>query len=130
MSIPAIPPIEGVLETVKTGTGAGGPLPDAAMTEKFQALMGSGDRSGPDVGSTDGPNALGKVMERQEALMRSDEQALRNLATNAPNMSIAELNLATLEISRSITASGFKMQASTAIAQGSNKSLQSLLKNQ
>ena len=121
----------GMMMPEMQGMGAmGGRLPGSeALAQRFESMMSApgGVNAIPGEGGT---NVVADILNKQEKLMQGNEAEMMNLYSNANTMSLAELTIKGIEMSRSVAISNFRLQAATSIAQGSNKSLQTLLKNQ
>jgi type III secretion system HrpB2-like protein len=128
-AISGIPPVESVLQAAHKG------LESSAMerlTQKFDALVSAPHSSGHTTQpfTPQEPNAVAQVMDKQEAMMRQSFADMDNVAANMSLMSAHELEIAGMQISRGLALSNLGMQTTMGVAQGSSKSLQSLLKNQ
>ena len=121
-------PLDTTLESLKKTLEAPpveGPSMET-LTQRFQALMAQPDHH---VDVSHGPNVVTSLLSKQEDLLRHIEQQAQTLKEAGPHMTAAELAAASSEMGRTVSLSNFKMTATTSLAQASNKSLQSLLKN-
>src|SRR6185436_7007999 len=98
------------------------------LTQKFDALMTRSEQAG--AASPGGPNVVTDVLAHQQDSLQNVQNEVTGLMQAAPHMSTVELGAATMVVSRDVATSNFKLQAATSITSGSNKSLQTLLKNQ
>jgi hypothetical protein len=110
-----------------------------AMSQKFESLMkpSAGAEHGHDAhahanaeDSTQGMSAITDVLSKKEALMNEAFADAKTFSAEASSMSMNELMSANMDLSRRMTMASVGMQSVTALGQSSNKSLQSLLKNQ
>jgi type III secretion inner rod protein HrpB2 len=130
MTVPtvAIAPVESVLQAAQKS------VPSPAMeqlTQKFESMMKApqADMAGA-AQPSQGPNTLTEVVNKQEALMHKAFEDVETFAANADKMSMNEVAAQSMKLSRDMAMANFALQSTTAVAQGSNKSLQTLLKNQ
>ena len=133
-AIEAVSSIDHVLKFARTQKD----LPvDDALAQKFASLMQPApgadaparpDFHAPAVGQ--GVNAVTDVMAKHEAAMRGAFDDAHAVAANASSMSMNELVAANIDVSNRMAVANVGMQSVTALGQGANKSLQSLLKNQ
>ena len=129
-SIEAIGAVDQVLKLARTPNESAA---TQALSEKFDALMkpGPGTEQRPEslpVGN--GVNSVTDVMSKKEAMLSevfADAQIFRE---NSSTMSMNELMIANMDLSRRMAMASVGMQSVTALGQSTNKSLQSLLKNQ
>ena len=133
-AIEAVGSIDQVLKLARTQKDR--PVDDA-LAQKFASLMQPApgaelsarpDFHAPDVGN--GTSAVTDVMAKQEAVMRDAFADAHSVAANASSMSMSELVAANMDVSRRMALANVGMQSVTALGQSTNKSLQSLLKNQ
>jgi hypothetical protein len=96
------------------------------LTQRFQALLAPEPEN---VQGSEGTNAVAKVLDTNEQLMRQNADMSSYLQANAPNMSPEEIAAATTEMVRTQSISDFRNQAVLSVASNTNKSLQGLLKN-
>ena len=129
-SIEAVGAVDQVLKFARTPNESAA---TQALSEKFEALMkpGPGTEARPDslpIGN--GVNSVTEVMSKKEAMLNevfADAQTLRETSST---MSMNELMVANMDVSRRMAMASVGMQSVTALGQSTNKSLQSLLKNQ
>ena len=100
-----------------------------ALTQRFQAMM-QGPHHAQGVPGTDGPNVVSDVLARGEDMLRHDQVQLEQFGKQLPHMSPTEALHRSAELLHSMGASQFRMHAATSLATGTNKSMQTLLKNQ
>jgi type III secretion inner rod protein HrpB2 len=123
----AIVPVESVLQAAQKNVAS--PAMEQ-LTQKFESMM---QRPQPDPAALQvqqGPNAITEVVNKQEALMRKSFEDVQTFTDNAASLSMNEMLAQSMKISRDMTLANFSLQTTTAVAQGTNKSLQTLLKNQ
>lgn len=101
-----------------------------ALTERFQTLMQGPNNHAGNVQGAEGPNAVSQVLTRGEEMFRHEHEELLRLSADAGKLSPAELLTRTMQVTHQQSLSHFRMQAATQLASGTNKSLQTLLKNQ
>lgn len=130
MTIPTpVVPVESVLQAAQKPVAS--PAMDS-LTQTFEALMKKGPQQfDPTVTPTPspGPNAITQVMSKQEAVMRKTFDEVQAFTERAGDMSIQEMTAQNMKLTRDLSMANFSLQTTTAVAQGSNKSLQTLLKN-
>jgi type III secretion inner rod protein HrpB2 len=100
-----------------------------ALTQRFQAMM-QGPHHAGNVPGTEGPNMVSEVLSRGEDMMRHEHDKLEQFGKELPHMTPAESLARSAELIQSMGASQFRMHAAVSIATGTNKSVQTLLKNQ
>jgi type III secretion system HrpB2-like protein len=124
-----IAPIAHVDELLRTAATQPATTPKVSpeLAQKFDALMTRSEQAGTAPG---GPNVVTDILARQQDGLQGVQNEVAGLMQAAPNMSAVELNAATMVVSRDVATNNFKLQAATSITSGSNKSLQTLLKNQ
>lgn len=129
--IDPVGPADAAAKTVKlTLEAAAAPEPSVdALAQRFQSMM-QGPTHTEHAPGADGPNLVSEVLTRGDEMLRRDQQELLKLRDEAPLLSAAELTLKTAEVSRQVAISNFRMSTSLSVASSSNKSVQTLLKNQ
>jgi type III secretion system HrpB2-like protein len=134
--INAVATVSHVLEAAKTPAPSS-PAMDQ-LSVKFEAMMkqsphNGGQHAGAEPFSTppasDGPNAISQVMSKQEAYLKQTMADVDNFSVNASRMSLVEMTAKGMQISRDIGMAKAHLDVAMGVAQGSNKSLQGLLKN-
>jgi hypothetical protein len=75
-------------------------------------------------------HAVSDVMAKHETVMREAFSDAESIGVNASSMSMSELVVANIDVSRRMAVASVGMQSVSALGQTANKSLQSLLKNQ
>ena len=133
-TIEAISAVEHVLKQARTPHDSAA---TQALSEKFEALMkpSAGAERRPDVDTATheldhGVNAVTSVMSKNEALMSAAFDDAQAFSANASSLSMSDLMAANMDLSRRMAMANVGMQSVTALGQSTNKSLQSLLKNQ
>ncbi len=133
-TIEAINAVEQVLKQARATNDSAA---TQALSEKFEALMkpGAGAEHRPDFDTAThepdhGVNALTNVMSKNEALMSAAFDDAQAFSANASSMSMNDLMAVNMDLSRRMAMANVGMQSVTALGQSTNKSLQSLLKNQ
>lgn len=110
-----------------------GPDATQALSEKFEALMkpGPGTEHRPEsLASGNAGNSVTDVMSKKEAMLNEVFADAQTFSANASTMSMNELMAANMDLSRRMAMANVGIQSVTALGQSTNKSLQSLLKNQ
>jgi type III secretion inner rod protein HrpB2 len=109
-------------------TAPGGPSIEE-LTNRFRAMMDAPD---PVERTPSGPNEslLTHMMANGEEFLRHTHEKVAELRAQSPYMSPQEFVAASIEVSNSASIGAFRLQAATSVASGTNKSMQSLLKNQ
>jgi len=107
---------------------AGGPSIEE-LTNRFRAMM---DAPNPVEHAPTGPqeSLLTHMMANGEEFLRHTHEKVAELRAQAPHMSPSEFVAASIEVSNAASIGAFRLQAATSVASGTNKSMQSLLKNQ
>jgi type III secretion system HrpB2-like protein len=133
MTIPtvAVAPVESVLKTAQKGVAS--PAMEQ-LTSKFEALMQAPKAEQANAArvasAASGPNAVTQLVDKQQALMQKSFHDVEAFTANAGNLSMQEVAAHSMKLSHDLAMANFHLQSTTAVAQGSNKSLQTLLKNQ
>jgi type III secretion system HrpB2-like protein len=127
--ISAIAPVEVLSQAVAKAVVA--PTPAEHLAQKFDAMM----KATPPLESAaqmkpHQSHEFTQAVSRQEGLVRDTFDKIDDLQRHAGDMSTRELLAQSLGLSRDLTLANFAISSATAVAQGANKSLQSLLKNQ
>jgi type III secretion inner rod protein HrpB2 len=127
----AIAPVDSVLKAAQKS------VPSPAMdqlTNKFQAMMQAPKAEQAQAAlaaqAPSGPNAITQLVDKQQALMQKSFADVEAFTANASNLTMQEVAAQSMKLSHDMTMANFNLQSTTAVAQGSNKSLQTLLKNQ
>ena len=99
------------------------------LTNRFRAMM---DAPNPVEHAPSGPNdsLLTHMMANGEEFLRHTHEKVAELRSQSPYMSPQEFVAASIEVSNAASIGAFRLQAATSVASGTNKSMQSLLKNQ
>ena len=138
-SVGAMNPAEQALQALASqasnaaqGAGAGVPPVQSAVTpemqQNFQSLMQRNTEHSAATGHH--RNVVTQVIERQQGDLQRVEGQVENFLAAAPGMGASEVVAASMAVSRNVAVTNLKLQIATSITQGSNKSLQTLLKNQ
>jgi len=126
--IAPVPPVDEALKALASGSGAAAPTAaPAELRQQFEALMKPQSNVAPPPA---GPNALAAVIQNQQSDIDKVQAGAQDFLDNAPNMSSMEIVTSGMALSHSLAMVNMKMQVATSLTQGSNKSLQTLLKNQ
>jgi len=126
--IAPIPPVDEALKALAAGTGHTPPTAvTPEMRHQFEALMKQPANVAP---APSGPNALAAVIENQQSDIDKVQAGAQQFLDQAPGMSSMEIVATGMTLSHSLAMVNMKMQVATSLTQGSNKSLQTLLKNQ
>lgn len=136
-SVAPLNPAEQALQALASHATQGGgqavaPVPQAVtpeMQQNFQSLMQRhSDHAAASVGHPG--NVITNVIERQQGDLARVEGQVQGFLDAAPGMGASEVVAASMAVSRNVAVTNLKLQIATSITQGSNKSLQTLLKNQ
>jgi type III secretion system HrpB2-like protein len=76
-----------------------------------------------------GPNAVSKVLETQEAMLKRTMDEVDNFSANSKRMGFSELVGKGMQMNRNIAMAHVHLNVGLGVAQSSNKGLQGLLKN-
>ena len=126
--IAPIPPVDQALKALASGSGGAAQSAVAPeLRQQFEALMNKHAQVAP---PPPGPNALAAVIQNQQSDIDRVQAGAQKFLDDAPNMSSMEITTAGMALSHSLAMVNMKMQVATSLTQGSNKSLQTLLKNQ
>ncbi len=126
--IAPVPPVDEALKALASGSGAAAPPAVAPeLRQQFEALMKQQTNVAPPPA---GPNALAAVIQNQQSDIDKVQAGAQQFLDEAPNMSSMEIVTSGMALSHSLAMVNMKMQVATSLTQGSNKSLQTLLKNQ
>lgn len=126
--IAPVPPVDEALKALASGSGAAAPPAVAPeLRQQFEALMKPQANVAP---PPTGPNALAAVIQNQQSDIDKVQAGAQQFLDDAPNMSSMEIVTSGMALSHSLAMVNMKMQVATSLTQGSNKSLQTLLKNQ
>jgi hypothetical protein len=129
--IPAISPIESALKLGAHGaTPASQPAASPELTAKFEALMqrNAAETSGVDGGR--GMNAVSGVIERQQNEISQMQTSMQDFIEKAPSLDPTDRFVASAAIMEKESLVHMKMSLALGATKSSNKSLQSLLKNE
>ena len=102
----------------------------ADLQQQFSDLMSRHRSSSQDAGSHDAINAVTHVLESQQAGLNSTHQKILDVMDRSPDMSMGEAVMAGAEVAMMTATLKMRMDIAEGITQSSNKSLQSLLKNE
>ncbi len=105
------------------------PSPAEDLAKKFDAMM----NASPGVPGAFNPHQsheITQAVNRQESLVRDTFDKIDALQRESGHLTNDELLAQSLVLSRDLTLANFSISSATAVAQGANKSFQSLLKNQ
>lgn len=110
--------------------------PEAAV-KRFEALMARSDGIVPSqhavpapVGGGDAVNPVVRVLTAQESALRDIELRVHEFQANAPGLTMQETVSKGIELGHALAQVTSTLTATTSVAQGGNRGLQSLLKNQ
>jgi type III secretion system HrpB2-like protein len=133
----AIAPVDSVLKAAQKSVTS--PATEQ-LTSKFEAMMqapraeqvwSAQAANAPQAPQAPaGPNAITQLVDKQQSLLQKSFADAEAFAANASNLSMQEVAAQSMKLSHDMTMANFNLQSITAVAQGSNKSLQTLLKNQ
>lgn len=128
-SITSIVPIDELAKLVAPTGAPSTPAVSQESVSKFESLM---NRPGAE-NVTHEPstqNVIGRILESEQKEMKGVENRLRDYMNDLPNLSPSEMTARSMVLSSEMTMSNVKMTVGTSLMQSSNKSLQTLLKNQ
>jgi type III secretion system HrpB2-like protein len=135
MVMPAIPPLPPI--DASLGAGIGGPAAIGAtppvpadLAQKFQDLMQHGTAESTSGDGHSGIRTAADALQREQTEFDELHNSMADLVQRSATMSPGEVAAANMDMVNKVTMMSFKMQTGTALAQGSNKSLQTLLKNE
>jgi hypothetical protein len=129
-SIEAIGAVDQVLKLARTPNES---ATTQALSEKFEALMkpGAGTEHRPEsFNSSNGINSVTDMMSKKEMMLNEVFADAQTFSANSSTMSMNELMTMNIDLSRRMAVANVGLQSATALGQSTNKSLQSLLKNQ
>jgi len=117
----------GPAQAVSPQAGSGPSIEE--LTNRFRAMM---EKPNPVEHAPSGPqeSLLTHMMANGEEFLRHTHEKVAELRSQATHMSPQEFVAASIEVSNAASIGAFRLQAATSIASGTNKSMQSLLKNQ
>jgi type III secretion inner rod protein HrpB2 len=121
---PVAPPLQVIAQSQHAGT------PDMQeLTQRFREMM---DKPQPAEHAEHRPqdSMLTHIMSNGEEFLKQTHERVAELRNQAPYMSPSEFIAASIEVSEAASIGNFRLQAATSVASGTNKSVQSLLKNQ
>ncbi|AEG94090.1 hypothetical protein [Ramlibacter tataouinensis] len=124
---PVSPSVQAVQLAAQAGNGPNPSMEE--LTQRFKALM---DAPHPVERPPSGPqdSMLTHMLANGEEFLRQTHEKVAELRAQSPYMTPAEFISASIEVSEAASIGHFRLQAATSIASGTNKSMQSLLKNQ
>ncbi len=132
--VPAIAAVDSVVQAASKTVAS--PALDE-LAHKFDAMMKPSHGASPPVSPAteplkpnEGVTALTNAMSNHGMEMREVTADAHEFATSAGHLTVNEMMARSMEISQRMTILSVKMTATTSVANNSNKSLQSLLKNQ
>jgi type III secretion system HrpB2-like protein len=127
-AISAIASVESVVEAAQKSVNS--PATEQ-LSDKFAALMQTpgAAHAAPPMSPAE-PNSLLNVMEAQEAMFKQTVADLNAFQHNADKMSANEAAAEQMRLTMELAVSSVHFQFGSQVAQDSNKSLQTLLKNQ
>lgn len=99
------------------------------LTQRFRAMM---DAPHPVERPPSSPqdSLMTHMMTDGEEFLKQTHDKVAELRAQSPYMTPSEFVSASIEVSEAASIGNFRLQAATSIASGTNKSMQSLLKNQ
>lgn len=104
--------------------------PPQEVREKFAALMERHDQASPKGGSREGVNAATRLLEGQQAEINALYDRSFDTLAGMRGMDIEEMVVASASLSMQASMLHVKLAATEGVTRASNKSLQSLLKNE
>lgn len=129
--IPAIVPIESALKLGAHGA-ASAPQPVASpeLSSKFEALMQRNAAETTTVDGGHGMNTVTGVIERQQNEITQMQTSMEDFIEKAPSLDPTDRFVASAAIMEKESLVHMKMSLALGATKSSNKSLQSLLKNE
>jgi hypothetical protein len=129
--IPAIAPIDSALKLAAHGaTSAPPPAVSHELTAKFEALMQRNAAETATVDGSHGMNAVTGVIERQQNEITQMQSSMQDFIEKAPTLDPTDRFVASAAIMEKESLVHMKMSLALGATKSSNKSLQSLLKNE
>ncbi len=132
-----IDPVTAVSAASPVADPRGAAMPTEAAVKRFEALMARTESMLPTQHLAPAPVAAGApvnpvmhALSAQEFALRDIDQRIQHFAVVAPSLSLNEMVARSIALSSGIAKATTALTCTTAIAQGSNRGLQSLLKNQ
>jgi hypothetical protein len=127
--IPAIPPIDSLLPLGGHAAASATPPPvNPELSAKFEALMQR--HAAETVDGSHGMNAVTGVIERQQAEINDMQTSMQDFIEKSPTLDQTERFAASAAIMEKESLVHMKMSLALGATKSSNKSLQSLLKNE
>ena len=130
MTVPisAVTSVESVIEAAHKSTS--NPATEQ-LTQKFAALMQTpaGAEVAPVVPAAE-PNSLMRVLEAQESMLKQTVADMNDFQAHSHEMSIGEASAEQTRLTLELAVSSVHFTFGSQVASESNKSLQTLLKNQ
>jgi len=127
---PSIVPIDELAKLVAPGAAPVTPAVSPESISKFESLMNQQPADASHEAADHSKNMLGGMLENEQVKMRGVEQSMKDFMVDMPHMSTQEMTARSMVLSSEMTMSGVKMTVGTSLMSSSNKSLQTLLKNQ
>jgi type III secretion inner rod protein HrpB2 len=132
-----ISPIAAVSSAVSLPNAGGAVQPSELAVKKFEAMMSRTEGMLPTqavsaavVPGADAVNPVTRTLSAQEAAFRDIEVRIQEFTAQAPSLGLNEMVSRSIELGHVLAQATTALTATTSIAQGANKGLQSLLKNQ
>jgi type III secretion inner rod protein HrpB2 len=132
-----INPVSAVASALSVPGPGGASPPTEAAVKKFEALMARSEATVPtqhvgpaETSGADAVNPVGRALSAQEAALRDVSQKINDFTVAAPNLSLNEMVSQSIALGHTLAQATTALTCTTAIGQGANKGLQSLLKNQ
>jgi hypothetical protein len=127
--IPAIPPIDSLLPVGGHAAASATPPPvNPELSAKFEALMQR--HAAETVDGSNGMNTLTSVMENQQNEISQMQTSMQDFIEKAPSLDQTERFAASAAIMEKESLVHMKLSLALGATKSSNKSLQSLLKNE
>jgi type III secretion system HrpB2-like protein len=128
-SITSIVPIDELAKLVAPTGAPSTPSVSQESVSKFESLMNRpGNENSTHEVST--KNVIGSILESEQNGMKATENKLKDYIQEMPNLSPQEQQARSMVLSSEMTMSNVKLTIGSSLMQATNKSLQSLLKNQ
>ena len=127
--IPSVAPLESAITLAARGPAATPqPIASPEMVEKFRALMERGQQSA--AAGPQPPDAIAGLIQGQQNEINQMQSAMTDFVEKAPLMDPSDRFIAGAELMQKESLVHMKMSVSMGLAKASNKSLQTLIKNE
>ena len=129
-----IPPVSKIDEVLKLAMPQAHAAPQGAvspeLSDKFQALMQRHDTEVSQSTRGRGPGAISDILERQQNELTQVQTSMQDFIEKAPTLSPSDRFVAGAAMMQKESLVHMKMSLAMGVTKSSNKSLQTLLKNE